>query len=249
MDIYAFGPIAAVLDGAYAVFVSIATVIEPLAGSSSAALAVVVFTLLVRALLIPVGVSQARADRVRQRLAPAIAELRRRHSATPEHLQRKILELYAAEKASPAAGCLPVLAQAPVLSIVYGVFLLPSIGGHPNMLLTENLLGVPLGSALAHAAVTGTLTWGTSWPVLVIVAGIAAIAQISRKLLNTTPLGADPRPAGDRPEQTAILRAASFAPFMTAVVATLVPLAAALYLLVTVTWTLGERLVLRRMFR
>ena len=36
--------------------------------------------------------------------------------------------------------------------------------------------------------------------------------------------------------------------FVTAVVAVFVPLAAAIYLLVTVTWTLGQRLVLRRLY-
>ncbi len=112
MNIYELGPIAATLDGAYAVFVSIATFLEPVAGSSSAALAVVVLTLLVRAMLIPVGVSQMRADAVRRRIAPQVAELRRRYGADPRLLQRKMLELYAQEKASPVAGCLPLLAQA-----------------------------------------------------------------------------------------------------------------------------------------
>jgi YidC/Oxa1 family membrane protein insertase len=44
-----------------------------------------------------------------------------------------------------------------------------------------------------------------------------------------------------------VTKALSFLPFMTALVAGFVPLAAGLYLLVTVTWTLGERLVLRRL--
>ncbi len=48
--------------------------------------------------------------------------------------------------------------------------------------------------------------------------------------------------------RAAMLHAGSFAPFITAVVAVFVPLAAGIYLLVTVLWTLGERLILRRVF-
>jgi YidC/Oxa1 family membrane protein insertase len=249
MDIYAFGPIATILDGAYALFVAINTFILPIAGSSSAAVAVVLLTVLVRAFLVPVGVSQVRADAIRRRLAPQIAELRRRYRTDPELLQRRIQELYAAAKASPTAGCLPMLAQAPVLSILYGLFTLPSIGGHPNMLLAEDLVGVPLGAAFAEIAVSGTLAWESCWPFLVAMSGIALVAYASRRLLIATSLDAEAPPAGDPRALAAISRAVSFAPFLTAVVAAFAPLAAAIYLLVTVTWTLVERLILRRVCR
>src|SRR5262249_44239162 len=44
------------------------------------------------------------------------------------------------------AGCLPALAQWPVLSVVYLLFRSPSIAGAPNTLLTHGLFGAPLGS-------------------------------------------------------------------------------------------------------
>ena len=59
-------------------FAGWADLLEPFAGVASAAAAIVLVTLLVRAALIPVGVSQAKAERTRARLAPRIAELRRR---------------------------------------------------------------------------------------------------------------------------------------------------------------------------
>ncbi len=89
MDLYAFPPIAALLDGAHALLMGLADLLEPLAGAASAAAAVVLVTLLVRAALIPVGISQAKAERTRARLAPRIAELRRRHANDPERLQRE----------------------------------------------------------------------------------------------------------------------------------------------------------------
>jgi hypothetical protein len=55
------------------------------------------------------------------------------------------MQLYRDEGASPFAGCLPMLIQAPIVGLLYSVFLHPTIGGHPNALLTESLFGVPLG--------------------------------------------------------------------------------------------------------
>jgi len=44
------------------------------------------------------------------------------------------------------AGCLPALAQWPVLSVLYLLFRSPRIAGAPNTLLSHGLFGAPLGS-------------------------------------------------------------------------------------------------------
>ena len=125
--------------------------------SSSAAAAVVLVTLLVRAALIPVGISQAKAERTRARLAPQLAELQRKHQKNPERLQREMMSLYPAEGTTPLAGCLPMLIQAPIVGIIYALFILPTIAGHPNELLTHTFFGVPLGSSLAGSIASGTV--------------------------------------------------------------------------------------------
>lgn len=240
MDFYSFAPIAAVLDVAYTAVTALSSLLTPLAGGGSAAIAIVIITLLVRAALIPVGISQVRAEFTRRRLAPGLQELQRRHKKNPELLQRKTMELYSAEKASPFAGCLPTLAQAPVLSIVYGLFILGSINGHPNALLTEQLLGVPLGTSL----VASGLAWPDLAVFLVLLAAIAGVSWGSRVVALRFAQGAtDGAPA-------ALQRlggAMSWLPFVTVLFAAIVPLAATLYLTVTTAWTLGERMILRRL--
>jgi len=116
VDFYAFPPIAAVLDTAYNAVTAVASLLTPLVGSASAAVAVIVITLLVRTALVPVGISQVKAEFTRKRLAPKLQELQRKYKKKPELLQRKTMELYAAEKAPPMAGRLPTLLQVPVLS-------------------------------------------------------------------------------------------------------------------------------------
>ncbi len=239
MDPFAFPPFAAVLDGASRLLTALGGSLDVVAPHNGAALAVVLVTLLVRAALIPVGVSLRRAEIVRTRLAPALRDLQRRYGRNPDLLRRKTLELYTREKTSPAAGCLPLLVQAPVVSIVYAVFVVPTIAGSPNALLAEELLGVPLGATLvAHPPV---------WPLLlvpvVLLVVLAVVATLTRRAALRHPTQA-PEPGSQAERMQHML---SWLPYATVVIAAFVPLAAVLYLAVSTTWSLIERATLRRM--
>lgn len=237
MDFYAFAPIATILDLAYAGLTAFIALITPFAAEFATALGIIALTLVVRIVLVPVGRSQVRAEFTRKRLAPKLAELKKRYGKKPEVLQQKTLDLYREENASPFAGMLPALAQAPVLSIIYGLFIVVTINGHPNALLDAHFFGVSLGASLVGGAV--------SWPGILVFAGllavIAVVAWISRKVALNFAGPVDAAASGQ-----AIARWLSWLPFITVVFAALVPLAATLYLAVTTTWTLVERAVLRR---
>ena len=250
MDIYSFAPIAAVLDGAYNVVISLASWLSPLAGDASAALTVVLITVIIRAVLIPVGRAQVRAEFTRIRLAPELRRLQQKYGKNRELLQRKTMELYAREKASPLAGCLPTLAQAPVLSTVYALFILATIAGHPNLLLSEHLGGVPLGTSLV------VLMRGSSpgpeilvFAVLLIMLGTTAwfSRKIARKFSIAQKIDGAPAPDGAAATMERMSGTLSWLPFATVIFAAVVPLAAALYLTVTTAWTLVERVTLRRL--
>lgn len=245
MDLSAFPPIAAILDAAYALLMGLTALLEPLAGSAAAAASVVVITLIVRAVLIPAGIAQAKAEQTRSRLAPKLKALQQRYKRNPERLQRETMKLYADEKTSPFAGCLPMLAQAPVIALVYTLFLHASIAGHANALLTEQLFGVALGTSLVGAVASGTATAATVAVFAGVLVAIAIVAEVTRRAF---------RPPVDESTDASPLagvgmaRLAGVLQFTTAVVAMFVPLAAALYLAVTVAWTLAQRLVLRRLY-
>lgn len=228
MNIYAFGPIAAVLDTASSLVISLSDALTPLAGATSAALAIVLITLALRAALIPVGVSQVRAQRVRDRLAPRIAALRQRHSKDAARMQRELSALYASEKASPMAGCMPLLVQAPILSGVYALFVLPTIAGHANALLSHGLFGAPLGTSLIAALGSGS-------PLAILVPAVVvmlvlAIAMVNRHRAVRVAVGA-----------IGLTRALSWLPLLSVLFAAIAPLAAALYLLVSMGWSAVER--------
>jgi len=229
MNIFDFPPIAAALDAA-------STVLGALGGVVSPGIAIVLVTIAIRAALIPLNLAVVRAEGHRRRIAPQLARLRSRYATQPDRLQKETLALYAAEKVSPIAGFLPGLAQAPVLTLVYALFTSTTIDGHANTLLNATLLGAPLGRHLIWA-VGGALTTDLVAVCLIVV--IALIAWLSRRASRRIALPVEP-------SQQRIAEVLSFAPFLTVVFASIVPLAAALYLAVSTAWTLVERQLMRK---
>lgn len=244
MDLTNLPIVSTLLDLTYTGLMALTSLLTPATGPLSAALAIVLVTLTVRAGLIPAGVAQARSEQVRARLAPRLRDLQRRHRTNPERLQREMAQLYRSEGASPLGGCLPILIQAPIVGLLYSVFLHPTLAGHANGLLAQTLFGVPLGTSLAGAAASGAADLMT-WVVIgCLVLLIAAVGELTRRMLRTTPANSPSTP-GSPGVPAGLLGALQFA---TAVVAMVVPLAAGLYLFTTVSWTLGQRLLLRRIY-
>jgi YidC/Oxa1 family membrane protein insertase len=241
MNPFDLPPIAAILELAASALTALGAIVTP-AG------AVVLVTLAVRTLLIPVGISTAKAAQARRRIAPQLAALQKRYRTNPEKLQRETLALYAAEKVSPLAGCLPMLAQAPVISLVYALFASARIAGEANPLLNASFFGAGLGRHL--------LDVGSGWQPsdLVFVAllvAIAAVAWLSRRMtLRETAASPAPAPAPGAPGAALLdpRGPLSWAPFVTLIAAAVVPLAATLYLAVSGAWSYGERRILRRRY-
>ena len=92
----------------------------------------------------------------------------------------------------------------------------------------------------------------------VVIAGIAVVGELTRRAFRRQRSPAD---RADAPAPAALAgapvnplagpgaaRLLGAMQFITAVIAVFVPLAAALYLFVTVAWTLGQRVLLRRRY-
>lgn len=230
------------IDAAYRLVSALAGALAPLPGGLAAAAAIVAFTIMVRLLVLPLGYYAFRGERARARLAPQVQELYRCHSRQPERLQRELSELYAGEGTGMFSGCLPALLQLPFFAVVYRLFLSGTVGGGPNLLLRQRLLGVSLGShwLAGVGALSGQgLVFAAMFGLIALAAWLSA-----RMARRAAPVPAPAQQPGAAGAAGLLLRAL---PFATVIIAAVVPLAAGLYLLTTTAWAAAERAVFRRL--
>ncbi len=83
--------------------------------------AIMIFTVIVKALFFPLADYSYRSMSKMKLLAPKMAELKERYKDEPAKLQPEMMALYKAEKVNPASGCLPLVIQIPVFFSLYKV--------------------------------------------------------------------------------------------------------------------------------
>ena len=84
-------------------------------------LAIILFTVAVKALFFPLADYSYRSMSKMKLLAPKMAELRERYKDEPQKLQPEMMAMYKTEKINPASGCLPIAVQIPVFFSLYKV--------------------------------------------------------------------------------------------------------------------------------
>lgn len=77
--------------------------------------AIIVFTILMKLLLLPLNIKQTKSMKDMQRLNPELQKLSKKYKNNKEKLNEETLKLYKVYKVNPAAGCLPLLVQFPIL--------------------------------------------------------------------------------------------------------------------------------------
>src|SRR5271169_482270 len=83
-------------------------------------LAIVLLTVLVRAVLVPLTFRQLKSMQEMQRLAPQINKLKEKYKDDKQRQQQEIMKFYQEHKINPLASCLPLLLQLPVfISLFY----------------------------------------------------------------------------------------------------------------------------------
>ncbi|MFF7972776.1 membrane protein insertase YidC [Streptomyces sp. NPDC007905] len=229
----------------------LADLLQPLFHASAAAAAIVLFTALVRLLVHPLSRAAARGQRARAALQPRIAELREKHAEDRERLQKAVLELHAQEKVSPLSGCLPSLLQLPAFFLLYHLFSNSSIGGEANGLLGHRLFAAPLGGRWADALAGGGIFGAAGIVYLALFALVAAVAAFNYRrtklMMEKNPLTVTPAGGGEQvPGLGAVNKVMPFMSFFTLVTVAVVPLAAALYVVTSTTWSALERAALYR---
>jgi YidC/Oxa1 family membrane protein insertase len=85
--------------------------------------AIIIFTLIIRVLLIPLTLPSLKMQKKMRQLQPELDELKKKHKDDKTALQQAQLALYQKHQVNPAAGCLPMILQFIVLIALYQIFL------------------------------------------------------------------------------------------------------------------------------
>lgn len=84
-------------------------------------LSIILFTIVVKVLLLPLTIKQTKSTKAMQDIQPKIQEIQTKYKDKPEKQQQEIMKIYTEAKINPLAGCLPLLIQMPILIALFSV--------------------------------------------------------------------------------------------------------------------------------
>lgn len=89
--------------------------------------AILLFTIVVKAILMPLTVKQQKSMLKTQKLQPLLMDLQKKYENDKEKLNQETMKLYQKYQVNPMSGCLPMLIQFPIIIALYWVVKQPII--------------------------------------------------------------------------------------------------------------------------
>lgn len=106
---------------------------------NSYGLAIIIFTIVIKAVLLPLSVKQMRSQQDVAKLQPKLKELEKKYKGDKTKIQEETMKLYKEEGVSMTGGCLPLLVQLPIIFGLYQVIYRPLafLIGLPDATITK----------------------------------------------------------------------------------------------------------------
>ncbi|MEN8097843.1 MAG: YidC/Oxa1 family membrane protein insertase, partial [Chloroflexota bacterium] len=98
------------------------------------ALAVVVFTLIMRLIILPFTMKQQRSSRAMQEIQPELDKLKKKYGNDKEKFAQAQMDLYRKHNVNPVSGCLPLLLTLPIMFGLYRA-IIASLASTPLQLM------------------------------------------------------------------------------------------------------------------
>lgn len=198
--------------------------------TNSYGLAIIFLTLVIRGLIFPLSMKQYASMKAMQELQPKMKELQAKYKDNPQELNQALMAFYQENKVNPFGGCLPLLIQMPFLIALYSTLISKQFTdkvGHQGFLFIQDLTRVGFfGNGVPY------------WDNILMVAVFGITTFITQKMMMTDP---------NDPMQKQMLY---MMPIMITVMFVFIPLPAGvlLYTVFSNFFTMGQYLVLKRMY-
>jgi len=108
-------------------------------GLENYGLAIILMTIVIKLLLYPLTVKQVKSMKAMQDMQPEMKKLQEKHKKNPDVLQKEMAKLYKDSGVNPLAGCLPLVAQMPILMGMFYALRDFSYVGDPQFLWMSSL--------------------------------------------------------------------------------------------------------------
>ena len=189
-------------------------VIQGIGAPYSWGFAIILFTLIVKAVTLPLNLQQARSMKATQELQPKLQELQKKYAKDKEKLSQAQMELYREHGVNPLGGCLPMLIQLPILFGLYqALYKLASTGE----IVGQRFLWIPdlafptreIGIKWAWPPAPEFIGWAAA-ALYVILPVLTVVTQIAMQRMTTSPT------AGQDPQQAAMQQTMLIMPFKVA---------------------------------
>ncbi|HVZ59088.1 MAG TPA: YidC/Oxa1 family membrane protein insertase [Patescibacteria group bacterium] len=177
--------------------------------------AIILLTIIIRVALFPLMATQLKSSKKMQEVSPLLSKLREQYKGNPQRIQAETMALYKQYGINPAAGCLPLVVQLPVIWGLYSVLqqvvkltslpalnkLIYSDGMKLHHLWDTHFFGIPLGQSPSQLLATV----GFLILVLPLLTAVSQFIQ-SKMMLPSTP----PTPPQDKKKGSATDFASAF---------------------------------------
>lgn len=237
-----------------ALFILLAT-LDHLTGN--VAIAIVVMTLIIRALLIPLFRSQTVSQRRMQLVQPELKEIQRRHKGDRAKISEAQMALYKERGINPASGCLPLVLQFMLLIPMYSVIRDGLTNYDPTAMVTVLGYQLPIldcqnlvnGVATPPAPCINAIAFGVNWgqPEILfpvpLIGGLSLIALVSALLqVVQSRMVMPPAATGQQDQSAAIQRQTMLLfPFITIFYGAFLPAGLFLYWIVTTVFSIIQQ--------
>jgi YidC/Oxa1 family membrane protein insertase len=130
-------------------------------------IAIVIFTVGVKTLLLPMTIKQVQSTSKMSRIQPQMQEIQKKYSDDKEKQSAEMIKLYQENKVNPAGGCLPLLIQMPILFSLYYVISQPlkyMVGKSPEIIAQLYSLIPPGAGNIENMKDLSIITYFSSHP-------------------------------------------------------------------------------------
>lgn len=113
-----------------------------LIGFENYGIAIILLTIVIKMVLYPLTIKQVKSMKAMQDMQPQVKKLQEKYKKSPEILQKEMAKIYKESGVNPLAGCLPLVAQMPILMGMFYALRDFQYVGDPSFLWLSNLSDV-----------------------------------------------------------------------------------------------------------